>query len=141
MTQPVTVEKLYQDYVWVIQAFSIEAATVDAWEAVVRDYIKHMNSPKRYLVYDLTPISRPGLTLYMNKRVTALAQDNRDADGRVSIALNLNPTIRYVFEPFIRITAIRQQANLDVKLFGTRDQAINWVVESLPQAIKAAGRE
>lgn len=139
MKQEVIVEKFYQEHVWVIKAFSIEPASVDAWEKIVRAYIAHMKGPMRYLVYDLTPIARPGLTVYMNKRVTALAHDNRDACGRVGIALNLNPTVRYVFEPFIRFTAIQTQPKVDARLFHTRDEAINWVVESLPPEIKAVG--
>jgi len=139
MKQQVTLEKYYQDYVWSIKAFSIEPASVDAWETIVRAYIKHMKGPDRYLVYDLTPIARPGLTVYMNKRITALAHDNRDAAGRVGIALNLNPTVRYVFEPFIRFTSIQVQPKVDARLFSACQQAIDWVVDSLPPEIKAAG--
>lgn len=139
MKNEVTVEKLYQEHVWVIKAFSIEPSSVDAWEKIVREYIKHMDGPQRYLVYDLTPIARPGLTVYMNRRVTALAYDNRDAAGRVGIALNLNPTVRYVFEPFIRFTSVQLQPKLDARLFHTHNDAMNWVVDSLPSEIKAAG--
>ncbi|MBC8170278.1 MAG: hypothetical protein H7X77_01340 [Anaerolineae bacterium] len=140
-TDTVTIEKLYQDWVWVIQGYSIKPASVDAWEAAVRAYIQHVNhAPERYLVYDLLPVENLGFTSYMRQRTTTLAQDNRDAMGRVAVVMNINPMLRYVFEPFFRLTGSRLQPHLDVRLFGNRDEAVNWVASSLPEAIKNGGQ-
>jgi len=139
MTPVIHVEKYYQDYVWVTQTYSMDTASVDAWEAVVRDYIAHINSPHRYMVYDTTAIPHPGVTLYMNRRVTTLSRENPDAHGRVAIALNLNPTVRYVFEPFIRFASSQFQPALSIRLFPSRDEAMHWVVEGLPSEIREAG--
>jgi hypothetical protein len=139
MTSLIQVEKLYQDYVWITQTHSIDTASVDAWEAVVREYISHINAPHRYMVYDLTAIPRPGVTIYMNRRVTALSRENPDAFGRVGIALNLNPTVRYVFEPFIRFASSQFQPALSIRLFPSRETALDWVVEALPAEIREAG--
>lgn len=129
---PIAIEKLHDEKLWIIQAFSMEPSTVDAWESAVRSYIQSVSpSTDRFLVYDLTPIAKLGFTSYMRQRTTALAKDNGDATGCVAIILNLNPTIRYLFEPFLRFTGARLQPNLTVKLFGERQAAIDWVSETL----------
>jgi hypothetical protein len=135
-TDTVKIEKFHQDRLWVIQAFSIERPSVDGWEAAVREYIQHVNAPERYLVYDLTPIASLGFTMYMRQRTTALAKDNREATGRVAIAMSLSPIYRHVFEPFIRFTGRQLQPRLTVKLFGSRTEAIDWVASSLPAEAK-----
>lgn len=140
-TETISIEKFYQDWLWVIQGNSIKPASVDAWEAAVRSYIQHVNNaPERYLVYDLLQVENLGFTSYMRQRSTALALDNRDATGRVAVVIDMNPMLRYIFEPFFRLTGSRLQPKLDVRLFGNREDAMVWVAEILPESIKNAGQ-
>jgi hypothetical protein len=77
--------------------------------------------------------------MYMRQRTTALAKDNRDATGRVAIAMTLSPVYRHVFEPFIRFTGRQLQPKLVVKLFGNRADAVEWVASGMPTEINVSG--
>lgn len=140
MNEPIKIEKLFHERLWVIQALTNESATVDAWETAVRAYIQRFGSaPERYLVYDLQPIEKLSFTPYMRQRATVLAQDNREATGRVAVVVNYNPLQRYIFDQFIYFIGTRLQPHLSVKLFGDRMEAINWVAHILPVEFKRGG--
>jgi hypothetical protein len=133
----ITIEKYYQDYLWILATESIENAHIDAWEAAVRAYIQHFNhADNRYLIYDLTAVPKVGFTNYMRERVTALAKDNPKAIGRVGIVMNINPTLLFIFEPFVRLTGSRYQPHLQVRFFNQRQEAFQWVAAALPEKLR-----
>lgn len=128
-----TVEKFYDDKLWVITVHESNRAAVDAWEACVRDYIATVpEGNERFLVYDTTVAMGFGLTTYLQNRATALAKDNREATGRIAIVLNISSTVMYLIESFLKWTGSRIQPDLDVKLFQDRTVAIEWVSEIIP---------
>lgn len=138
MTDYVKIDKLYRERLWVIQALVNDPAAVDAWEAAVRAYIHQFNdAPERYLVYDLQPVEKILFTPYMRHRATALAEDNREATGRVAVVVNYNPLQRYIFDQFIYFVGTRLQPRLSVKLFSDRSEAIEWVAQVVPAEFKS----
>lgn len=129
----VTIEKLYQDRLWIIHIHEFSRAAVDAWEAAVREYIAmYNNAPERYLIYDVANLSNMAFTVYLRERAIVLAQDNREACGRVAIVTRAPNTIVYIFDIFIRFTGKLLQPALDVKLFGSYEEALGWVSAILP---------
>ncbi len=133
----ITIEKFYQEHLWIIGTNAIENANIDAWEAAVRAYIQHFqNANDRFLIYDLSAVPKLGFTTYMRERVTALAKDNPAAVGRVGIVMNINPTLLFIFEPFVRLTGSRYQPHLHVRFFNQRQEAFQWVVAGLPAHLK-----
>ena len=131
----INLEKYYNDRLWVIIVQKSDRAAVDAWEACVRKYIATVSTEKKelYLVYDTTGILNFGFTTYLQNRATILAKDNRDVTGRVGIVVNLPTTIRYIMDSFMKWTGARVQPHLTVEFFKSRDEAIAWVAEVIPE--------
>jgi len=134
--EPIKLEKLYDDRLWVIIVQQSDRSAVDAWEACVRDYMATIPiENERYLVYDTTGILSFGFTNYLQNRATALAKDNPDATGRIAIVLNLPGTIRYLIDSYMKWTGSRIQPHLEVKFYENRADAIQWVAEIIPQVL------
>ena len=133
MAELVQLEKLHEGRLWIITLHEGSRAGVDAWERTVRQYIAEaQGKTERYLIYDTSPIPDLGFTNYLQQRATVLAQDNRDATGRVALVLRLPPTVLYFFDIFVKLTGRRLQPNLEVKFFSQREEALKWVSEILP---------
>jgi hypothetical protein len=132
MSESVKLEKLYGERLWILTMRDNSRQTVDEWEATVRAYNEHMNSPQRYLIYDTTSVSRMSFTGYMRERATVLAKENADAVGRVALIARIPYTIRYIIDLFIQFTNRRVQPKIEVRVFAERDEALKWVAEILP---------
>lgn len=135
MPDAVTVEKLYDERLWILTLHENSQVAVDEWEKIVRDYIRHMHSPKRYLIYDVSSIPRISFTAYMRERAIVLAKANPEADGRVAMVADVPAAIRYVFDLFLQYTNRQLQPKITVRVFATRDEALNWVLETLPDTV------
>jgi hypothetical protein len=134
MAETVKVEKLYGERLWILTMLDNSRPTVDVWEATVRAYNAHMNSPQRYLIYDTSAVPGMSMTGYMRERATVLAKENKDAVGRVALVARIPATVRYIIDLFIKFTNQRVQPRIEVRVFGTRDDAVKWMLEILPQA-------
>lgn len=133
MSEHVSIEKLFNDKMWIVTLHQGNRETVDAWEQTVRQYIAAVNNaPERYLVYDTTPIQNLGFTRYLQQRAIVLASDNREATGRVGIALAVPSMIASFFDIFVGTIGTRLQPELSVKIFSQREEAANWVSEIVP---------
>jgi hypothetical protein len=133
MLNPLKIEKMCGDRLWILSVLESSRAAVDAWEQTVRDYIARVDpAPERYLVYDLTEATNVSFTSYTRQRATILAKDNPQATGRVALVVSGNPAIVYIFDLFLRYTSRQLQPRLDVKLFNERAPAVAWVRAILP---------
>lgn len=138
MVEHISIEKLYDERMWIITLHQGNREGVDAWEQSVRDYIaEFQNAPERYLVYDTTLIRNLGFTRYLQERATVLAKDNPEATGRVALVLNIPAVIASFFDMFIRVIGSRIQPHLDVKIFSKRDDAVAWVSAIVPSGVEA----
>lgn len=135
MSDLLTVEKLYQERLWILTMRASTREVVDAWETTVRAYNDHMNSPQRYLIYDTSSVPRMSFTGYMRERATVLAKENGDAVGRVALVARIPFTIRYIIDLFIQYTNRRVQPGIEARVFATREDALKWVLEILPDAV------
>lgn len=138
MLDVLTVEKLYQERLWILTLQEKSPRAVDAWEAAVRAYIQHVNNaPERYLVYDMLHAPGINFSTYSRERSMVLAKDNPDATGRVALVLPASPAVTYIYNLFLRYTGKQLQPGLEVKIFTDRDRALTWVLEVLPQRFKS----
>jgi hypothetical protein len=135
----VSITKLYNDRLWIIHMHVFSRQAVDLWERTVREYIAtHQNLPQRYLIYDVSGLNNLSFTVYLRERAIVLAQDNREATGRVAIVTTAPATIVHVLDIFLRYTGKALQPALEVKLVKTRDEALTWVSAALPQTQSSA---
>src|SRR5262245_42569582 len=134
MSDRVNIEKLYGERVWILTMMDNSRATVDEWETIVRGYNEHMRSPQRYLIYDTSAVPRMSMTGYMRERATVLAKESSDAVGRVALVARIPFTIRYIIDLFIQYTNRRVQPGIEARVFATRQDALKWVLEILPDA-------
>lgn len=133
MSDLVSIEKRDEERLWIITVNRDSREGVDAWEQSVRSYIQFIGSSQRYLIYNMSGLKNAGFTNYMRNRATILAQDNRDATGRVALVVGFSPVVRHIFELFINVTGRRVQPFLTVKMFNDEEKAVAWVSEILPK--------
>jgi len=130
----ISLEKRYDDKLWIISILEGNKSAVDAWEACVREYMNTVPaSTERYLVYDTTGVLNFSFTSYLQNRATALAKDNRDATGRVALVINLPITVRSLMDSYMKWIGARLQPRLTVQFYQDRDDAIAWVAEAIPE--------
>lgn len=132
MSELLQVEKLFDERLWILTMNENSRQAVDAWEATDRDYNRHMNSPQRYLIYDITAVPRMSFTGYMRERTTILAKENRAAVGRVALVARIPTTLRYIIDLFVQYTNRHVQPKVEVRFFAEREEAVGWVSAILP---------
>lgn len=136
MAELVQLEKLHDGLLWIVTLHDGSRAGVDAWERTVRQYwTEFPNKSDRYLIYDTTPIPNLAFTNYLQQRADVMAKEDGNATGRVALVMRLHPTVLYFFDVFVKITGKRYQPKLEVKFFSQREDALNWVAESLPARV------